>query len=102
MRRAGSGTVPLPAEHTPNSGGGLWPRGLVGLSLDRLVELQLAVFDAICAVIGERRVAVLVDRVGAEHALAVLGLKEGLLDAFLGAVGALDRVQREAHGLIAV
>src|SRR4051794_32571911 len=94
---------PLPAEHTP-MGGGLWPFfGLAGLRLDRLVELQLAVLDLVDAVVGERGVAVLVDRVGAEDAVAVLGVEQRLLDVFLRAVaGALDRVQREAHGLIAV
>src|SRR3954470_14254922 len=77
--------------------------GLAGLRLDRLVELQLAVVDAVGAVIGERRVAVLVDRVVAEHALAVLGREEGLLDiGLLPGLGTLDGVEGQLHRLIAV
>src|SRR4051812_48439639 len=74
---------PLPAEHTPMGGGGLWPVGLLALRLDRLVELQLAVDDLVRAVVGERGVAVLVDRVRAEHALAVLGGEQRLDDVLL-------------------
>src|SRR5215217_4905673 len=64
---------PLPAEHTPV--GGLC---LGRLGLDGLVEHELAVLDGVDAVVGERGVAVLVDRVRAEHGLAILGGEEGL------------------------
>ena len=40
-------------------------------------------FDLVDAVVGQRRVAVLVDRVGAEHALAVLGGEQRLEDFVL-------------------
>src|SRR3954447_3660056 len=76
--RPGSGLPPLPAEHTPV--GGLC---LAGLSLDGLVEGQLAILDGVDAVVGERRIAVFVDRVRAEHGLTVLGGEEGLDDVGL-------------------
>src|SRR5690242_13377785 len=44
---------------------------LVDRGLDRLVEAQPAVLDAVDAVVGQCRVTVLVDRVGPEHRLAV-------------------------------
>src|SRR4051812_42845932 len=71
--------------------------------LDRLVELQLAALDLVQTVVGERGVAILVDGVRAEHALAVLRVEDGLEDLLLGAVArALDRVQGEVHRLVAV
>src|SRR3954454_19898259 len=82
---------PLPAEHTPVGG-----PCLAGLRLDGLVERQVAVLDRVDAVVGQRRVAVLVDRVRAEHRLAVLGGEEGLDDvALVTGLGTVDRVQRE-------
>src|SRR4051812_6034794 len=97
-RPAGSGINPLPAEHTPV--GGLC---LARLSLDGLVEHELAVLDRVDPVVRERGVAVLVDRVRAEHGLAVLGREDGLDDVgLLTRLGALDRVEGEAHGLVAV
>src|SRR5215210_3398686 len=97
---------------TPRAGGGklFRPRPiqrqeacLVGRCLDGLVELQLATLDRVDAVVRQRRVAVLVERVRAEHALAVLRLEDRLEHVLLLAgAGALDRVQRQAHGLVAV
>src|SRR5215210_6960639 len=96
---------------TPRAGGGKFRHRpirrkeacLVGRCLDGLVELQLATLDRVDAVVRQRGVAVLVERVRAEHALAVLGLEERLEDVLLLAgAGALDRVQRQAHGLVAV
>src|SRR5215207_1640498 len=88
--------VPPPAARTSGS-------VLVGRCLDGLVELQLAAVDRVDAVVREGRVAVLVDRVGAEHAGAILGVEDRLQHVLLLAgLGALDRVQGQAHGLIAV
>src|SRR3954469_12758841 len=95
-RAPGGDFSPLPAPRTSGS-------VLAAPCLDRLVELQLATVDRVDAVVGERRVAVLVDRVGAEHTLAVLRLEERLEHVLLLAgLGTLDGVQGEAHRLIAV
>ena len=68
-----------------------------GLRLDRVVELELAVLDAVDAVVAQRRVAVVVDRVGAEHALAVGRLEQGGDDVGLGRCpGARSRRARGA------
>src|SRR5689334_2219873 len=73
--------------------------------LHDLVELDLTVVDRVEAVVSVRRIAVLIDAVGAEDALAVLG-REQLLDHGLAIValvaGALDRVEGKAHRLEAV
>src|SRR4051794_36036880 len=77
-RNEGRGrTVPSPAERYDFAG---W---LAGLRLDRLIEGQLAVLDSVDAVVRQRRVAVLVDRVRAEHRLTVLGREQGLDDVGL-------------------
>src|SRR5215216_217623 len=74
-----------------------------GLRLDRLVECQGAVLDAVDAVVRQRGVTVLVDRVGPQHALAVLGVEQRLDDVLLvPGARALDRVQRETRRLVAV
>ena len=66
-------------EFLPTPGRGMsFSPGSAGLSLDRGVELQLTAVDRVDAVVGEGGVAVLVDRVRAEHALAVLGVEERL------------------------
>src|SRR4051794_31169898 len=72
--------------------GGRWRPGrptsranLGGRGLDDLVEGELAAFDAVSAVVRQRRVAVLVDRVGAQDGLPVL-----------------DLVERVDHGLLVV
>src|SRR5688572_24485214 len=76
---------------------------LVGRCLDGLVERQLATLDRVDAVVREGRVTVLVDGVGTEHARAILRLEDRLEHVLLRAgAGALDRVQRQAHGLVAV
>src|SRR5690349_1161628 len=73
--------------------------------LHDLVELDLTVVDRVEAVVSVRRIAVLIDAVGAEDALAVLG-REQLLDHSLTIValvaGAVDRVEGKAHRLVAV
>src|SRR5256885_8792235 len=73
--------------------------------LDDLIETELAVIDLVQAVVGGGRIAVLIDAVGTEDALTVLG-REQLLDHSLAIValvpGALDRVERKAHRLVAV
>src|SRR3954452_17299131 len=93
-RRAGRGVMPRPA-----------PRGLALLGLDDLVEDELAALDLVSAVVRQRRVAVLVDRVLAQDRLAVLDLEErvdhGLAVVALVA-GVLDRLQHDAHGLVPV
>src|SRR3954452_24180201 len=75
------------------------------LGLDHLVEYELAALDAIRAVVGERRVAVLVDRVLAEDRVAVLDLEERV-DHCLAVVAlvarVLDREQSDLHRLVAV
>src|SRR3954471_19190891 len=53
---------------------------LAGLCLDDLVERQLAVIDLVDAVIGQAGVAVLVDRVGAEDAVAILRVEDRVHD----------------------
>src|SRR4051794_28138230 len=79
------------------------PERRSGLRLDRLVERQLAVVDLVDAVVREGRIAVLVDRVGAEHALAILRGEQRLEDLLLVARAcALDGVEREVHRLVAV
>src|SRR5689334_22990485 len=62
-------------------------RGLLPcLRVDRLVELQVAgVVDRVDAVVRQRRVAVIVDGVLAQHAVAILGGEERLEDVRLGA-----------------
>src|SRR5436305_5722793 len=87
----------------------LTPSGVPGLALrlglDDLVEHQLAALDLVSAVIGERGVAVLVDRVLAEDRVAVLDLEE-LIDDGLAVVAlvtrVLDREQSHLHRLVAV
>src|SRR3954449_10088947 len=82
-------------------------RPAVAVLLDHhcLVEDQLAVLHQVATELVDGRIAVLVDRVGAEHALLALRL-EHLLDdrravAALG-TGALHRIEPEAHRLVAV
>ena len=70
-----------------------------------MIEDEFAILDAVGAVGGESDVAVLVNAVGADDALSVLG-REDLLDhggaiAALGA-GALDRVEDQTNCLVAV
>src|SRR5215208_5700848 len=77
--------------------------GALALCLDRLVERQLSTLDGIGAVVRERGVAVLVDRVRAEHALAVLRGEDLLEDLRLVVrARALDGVDEQAHRLVAV
>src|SRR4051795_1758805 len=64
---------------------------LLLLRLDDLVERQLAALDAVSAVVRQRRVAVLVDRVRPQHGLAVLDLEEGVDDG-LAVVALVPRV----------
>src|SRR3954452_19006615 len=89
--------------HAAPAGG--QPQGLGRLGLDHLVEDELAAFDPVSAVVGQRRVAVLVDRVRAEHGLTVLDLVERVDDGLAVAslvTGVLDRLQGDAHRLVAV
>src|SRR3954464_239687 len=75
------------------------------LRLEDLVEDQLAVLDDVRAVVRQRGVAVLVDRVLAEDRIAVLDLEERVDDglAVVALVaGVLDREQRDLHRLVAV
>src|SRR5262245_17373562 len=69
-------TVVRPADPYTFTRLGLAP---VDLGLDDLVEHQLATLDLVSAVVGEGRVAVGVDRVLAQHRVAVLDVEE-LLD----------------------
>src|SRR5687767_1512929 len=64
---------PAPAAPADSAGG---DQALVGDDLLRV--LGLAALDHVEPVVGERGVPVLVDRVGAEHALAVLLLEKQL------------------------
>src|SRR5215211_6165611 len=73
--------------------------------LDRLAEHEFAVLDVVDAVVGERRVAVLVDVVGSERRLAALRLEQRvderlLVGAVLGQL--LAGVEDQAHRLVAV
>src|SRR4029453_4298467 len=74
--------------------------------LDRLNELQLAALDVVDTVVSQRGVAVLVDVVLAENAVATLRVIEELLAPRLAVVGlvanGLQRVQRQLHRLVAV
>ena len=79
--------------------------GASGFRLHPVIEDEFAILDAVGAVGGESDVAVLVNAVGADDALSVLG-REDLLDhggaiAALGA-GALDRVEDQTDCLVAV
>src|ERR1044072_4824947 len=68
------------------------------LGLDRRVELQRAIGDRVHAVVGQRRVAVLVDRVRTEHGGAILRVEQRLDDVLLAAgARTLDRVARYTH-----
>src|SRR5215218_6652579 len=99
------------------NGGGRWarPRFRLGqrrlgaaTGLDDLVEDQLAAFDLVQAVVGQRRVSVLVDVVRAEHRLAALRAEELVDDRLardLAATGigrTLDRVEDDRHRLVAI
>src|SRR6476659_6890692 len=80
----------------------LW---LGGLRLDDLVEDELAADDAISSVIRQRGVATTVDRVLAEHRVAVLDLEERVDDGLLVVAlvpGVLDGQQGDLHRLVAV
>src|SRR5207244_9279957 len=71
-------------------------RGGLGGGLDHLVEDELAVLDAVSAVVRERRVAVLVDGVLPEDRVTVLDVEERVDDgrAVVALVtGVLDRLQ---------
>src|SRR5215210_7091490 len=76
------------------------------LGLDRLHELQLTVLDLVETVVRQRGVAVLVDVVRAENAVATLRVLQELLAHRLTVVGlaasGLQRVERQLHGLVAV
>src|SRR5215216_327601 len=80
--------------------------GSAALGLDRLHELQLTVLDLVETVVRQRGVAVLVDVVRTENAVATLGVLQQLLPHRLTVVGlvasALQRVERQLHGLVAV
>src|SRR3954465_7032839 len=71
------------------------------LRLDHLVERQLAARDLVEAVVGQAGVAVLVDRVGAENALAILRredrVHDGLPRQTAARTGPLDGVQHQRH-----
>src|SRR3954452_7668586 len=77
---------------------------------DLRVERRKSLLDHVQAVIGEGGVAVLVDAVRADHALAVLrgedrvhdGLPRGLDVAAELRLRALQRIQAEGHRLVAV
>src|SRR5437764_1188706 len=81
---------------------------LLWLRLDHLVEHQLAADDLVQTVVGQRGVAVRVDRVRSEHRRAVLRRQQLLVRALtrhLAAVGvgiALDRAEDQRHRLVAV
>src|SRR3954453_1937998 len=65
----------------------------VRAGLDGLAEHELAALGDVGAVGGQGRVAVLVDAVGAQHRLLVLGCEEGV-DRLLAVTAALlDRVE---------
>src|SRR4051812_2633381 len=89
----------------PPSSGLQLPLAAGGLSLDDLVEDELAALDSGSAVVRQRGVAVLVDVVLAEHRVAPLRLEERVDDglAVVALVArALDRVEDDAHRLVAV
>src|SRR6185437_4770695 len=94
--RAAAGSEPSPAPGLRRH----WVAiSAAGLGLDDLLELHLSTLECEDAVVGQRRVAVLVDRVRPEHALAVLGVEQRLQHVLLLAgLRTLDRVDREAHG----
>src|SRR3981189_818794 len=76
-----------------------------GRGLDHLVEDELAALDAVSAVVRQRGVAVLVDRVLAEDRTAVLDLEERVDDGLLVVAlvtGVLDRLEGDAHRLVPV
>src|SRR5215213_4599756 len=90
-----AGGTSLPAAETPC-------RLLGGLRLDHLVEHQLAALGLVSAVVAQRGVAVLVDVVGPQRALAALRGEERV-DHGLPIVAALgDRVAHDRHRLVAV
>src|SRR5215218_1129813 len=83
----------------------LWRGVLADVRLDLLGVRRLSVLDDVQAVVRQRRVAVGIDRVGAEHALAILRRQQRRGDrlAVVGLVtGALERVEGEGHRLVAV
>src|SRR3954451_24645457 len=77
---------------------------------DLRVERRKSLLDHVQAVIGESGVAVLVDAVGADHALAVLRGQDRVHDGLAGRLDvtaelrlrALQRVQAEGHRLVSV
>src|SRR4051812_1285257 len=77
------------------------------LRLDHLVERQLPARDLVDPVVGQAGVAVLVDRVGAEDAVAILRSEDRINDGLLREVAptlacTLDRVKHQGHRLVAV
>src|SRR5439155_9690471 len=71
------------------------------LRLDHLVERQLAARDLVEPVVGQAGVAVLVDRVGAEDALAILRRKDRVNDGLPRETAlcarTLDRIEEQSH-----
>src|SRR4029079_792762 len=76
------------------------------LRLNCLHELELTVPDVVETVVAERGVAVLVDVVLAQNAVATLRVLEELLAHRLAVIGlvayCLQRVEGQLHGLLAV
>src|SRR3954466_2363015 len=98
-----------PADSSSLLGLGSLPAlGQERLGVDRAGERQLAADDLVDPVLRDRRVALGIDAVGAEHALAVLRLEERVDDVGTGDVlrpvraRLLDRVEQQLRRLVAV
>src|SRR5215212_8323679 len=93
---------PLANVTDPATGG----EGSAAPGLNRLHELELTGLDVVETVVGKRGVAVLVDVVLAQNAVATLRVLEELLAHRLAVIGLVaDRLQRiegQLHGLVAV
>ncbi len=76
--------------------------GLLGLRLDDLVEHQLPALGGVSAVVAQRGVAVSVDVVRAQRALAALRVEEGVDDRLPVVATLRDRVADHGHRLVAV
>src|SRR4051794_2245758 len=103
---ASIGTVEVtPAEGTAGAAPSPVPASCLLLRDDLLLVLRHSCLDRVEAVVRERRVAVLVDRVRPDDRLAVLRVEERLDDggAIVGlGAGALQRVEGQSHRLVPV